>query len=75
MFSGKCYVHGLCLIDFDFPLIKSCLEKVKVVLELMRGDNRTCVDCKQPGVDRESSDGGVIGSGQVGGKDQVEQVS
>jgi len=33
------------------------------------------MDCKLPGVVREGSDGGVIGSGQVGGKDQVEQGS
>jgi len=51
------------------------LENVKVVLELLRGDNWITVDCKQPGVIRKSSDGGVIGSGQVGGKDQVEQAS
>jgi len=75
MFSGKCYVHGLCLVDFDFPFIKPCLENVKMVLEFLRGDNGISVDCKQPGVNGKGSDGDVIGSGQVGGKDQVEQGS
>jgi len=46
-----------------------------MVLELLRGNNWIIVDCKQPGVIGKGSDGGVIGSGQVGGKDQVEQGS
>jgi len=75
MVSGECYVRGLCLIVFDFPFIKPCLENVKVVLELLQGDSWISVDCKQPGVIRKGSDGGMIGSGQVGGQDQVEQGS
>jgi len=43
--------------------------------ELLQGDNWISVDCKQPGVICKGSDGGVIGSGQVGGKDQVEKGS
>jgi len=46
-----------------------------MVLDLLRGNNWIIVDCKQPGVIGKGSDGGVIGSGQVGGKDQVEQGS
>ena len=75
MFSGECYVRRLCLIDFDFPFIKPCLENVEIVLKLLRGDNWISVYCKQPGVIHNGSDGGVIGRGQVGGKDQVEQGS
>jgi len=75
MFSDKCYVRGLCLVDFDFPFIKPSLENVKMVLELLRGDRWISVDCKQPGVISKGSDGGVIGSGQVGSKDQIEQGS
>jgi len=45
------------------------------VLELLRDDSWIIVDCEQPGVIGKGSDGGVIGSGQVGGKDQIEQGS
>ena len=51
------------------------LENVKIVLELLRDDSWIIVDCEQPGVIGKGSDGGVIGSGQVGGKDQVDQGS
>jgi hypothetical protein len=68
-------MSGLCLIDFDFPFVKPCLENVKLVLELLRGDNWISLDRKQPRIVYKGSDGGVICCGQVGSEDQVEQGS
>jgi hypothetical protein len=68
-------MSGLCLIDFDFPFVKPCLENVKVVLELLRSDNWIIMDRKQPRIVCKSSDGGVICSGQVGCENQIEQGS
>jgi len=60
MFGGKCYVDRLCLVDFNFPCVEPCLEDVKVVLELLRGDSWISMDRKQPSVIRKGSDSGVI---------------
>jgi hypothetical protein len=66
---------GLSLIYFDFPFVKSCLECVKVVLELLRGDNWISMDRKLSRIFCKGSDGGVICCGQVGCENQIEQVS
>jgi hypothetical protein len=56
---------GLRLIDFDLPCVEPLLEDVKMELKVMRGNDWTRMDRKQPGVVREGGDGGVICCGQI----------
>jgi hypothetical protein len=68
-------MSGFSLIDFDFPFVKPCLEDVKVVLELLRGDDWIIMDRKQSRIVCIGSDGGVICCRQVGCENQIEQGS
>jgi hypothetical protein len=48
------------LLYFDFPLVEPYLKDVKMVLEMLRGDERVSVGSKQSRVIREGGDSGVI---------------